>query len=415
MLGTLLGHPELVTAHLDWMTTEPRVFLERIPSVPDLQSAWVLLLCCAVRATYCESTLPTDAVARFADEHDEGVEVHVSIVQRPARPGRSHEVDCHFASRLGRIGALEHCPHQTSRWASWADCLPMIGERQPELAEDLLLMMEGGANTPALSAAREEALTLTGVMGFTPPSCQEERSLQIGNQKILNQARREGVGNTKLLLEWSSRSEKFTCSPLLPGSGRALVRSQSVTGSGPLGLGVTQQHLHAHRAATSAFSYCAAFESLPFSRRFCQCDRSLDAFGHHRATCSRAGVLGRRVESAPARSCREAGGRVTTNVRVRDLDVTVPNALDGLRLKVVGTGCPRSERPSWQCTRRWCHSFTPTNLRTVMLPTRMAQSWPPHDAGRNAYTTNSWDLKAGFGWSSWLWKQRVGGLMRRWL
>ena len=34
--------------------------------------------------------------------------------------------------------------------------------------------------------------------------------------------------------------------------------------------------------------------SLPFSRRFCRCGRSLDAFGHHHAACSRAGVLGRR-------------------------------------------------------------------------------------------------------------------------
>ena len=46
VLGTPLGHPEFVLAHLDHITTEHRAFLERIPSVPDLQSAWVLLLHC---------------------------------------------------------------------------------------------------------------------------------------------------------------------------------------------------------------------------------------------------------------------------------------------------------------------------------------------------------------------------------
>ena len=51
---------------------------------------------------------------------------------------------------------------------------------------------------------------------------------------------------------------------------------------------------------------------LPLSARQCRCGRPLDAFGHDRAACARAGVLGRRgfaVESAGARICREAGGQ----------------------------------------------------------------------------------------------------------
>ena len=64
---------------------------------------------------------------------------------------------------------------------------------------------------------------------------------------------------------------------------------------------------------------------------------------HHRAACSRAGIFGRRgfaFESAAARVCREAGARVTTNVFVHDLDMGVPNALDGRRLEVVADGKP---------------------------------------------------------------------------
>ena len=44
------------------------------------------------------------------------------------------------------------------------------------------------------------------------------------------------------------------------------------------------------------------------------------------------------LESAAARICREAGGRVRTNAFVRDLDVPDANAGDGRRLEVVVDG-----------------------------------------------------------------------------
>ena len=59
---------------------------------------------------------------------------------------------------------------------------------------------------------------------------------------------------------------------------------------------------------------------LPLTARNCRCGHHLDVFGHHRAACARAGVLSRRgfaLESVVARVCREAGGRVTTNVLLR--------------------------------------------------------------------------------------------------
>ena len=56
-----------------------------------------------------------------------------------------------------------------------------------------------------------------------------------------------------------------------------------------------------------------------------------------------AGVLGCRgfpLETAAARVCREAGGRVRTNVFVRDLDLGVVNQFDTRRLEVVVDGFP---------------------------------------------------------------------------
>ena len=58
---------------------------------------------------------------------------------------------------------------------------------------------------------------------------------------------------------------------------------------------------------------------LPPSSSSCRCGRLSDCFGHHRASCAQAGVLGRR--GFTARICREAGGRVATNRLVRDLDI----------------------------------------------------------------------------------------------
>ena len=59
--------------------------------------------------------------------------------------------------------------------------------------------------------------------------------------------------------------------------------------------------------------------------------------------CAMAGVLGSRgfaLESAAARVCREAGGRVSANVRVQDMDLAAPNPLDNRRIEVVVDGLP---------------------------------------------------------------------------
>ena len=53
------------------------------------------------------------------------------------------------------------------------------------------------------------------------------------------------------------------------------------------------------------------------------------------------GQEGWALESIAARICREGGGRVTTNVLVRDLDLALPGAVaDGRRLEVVVDGLP---------------------------------------------------------------------------
>ena len=76
---------------------------------------------------------------------------------------------------------------------------------------------------------------------------------------------------------------------------------------------------------------------LPPTQRTCRCGRLLDA------KCATMGVLGRRgfaLESVVARVCREAGGRVTVNAFLRDLDIVAPGVADNRRLEVVADGLP---------------------------------------------------------------------------
>ena len=82
---------------------------------------------------------------------------------------------------------------------------------------------------------------------------------------------------------------------------------------------------------------------LPPIARNCRCGLPLDSCGHHRAACAAAGVLVRRgfaVESAAARICREAGTRVSLDVRVQDMDLARLDALDNRRLEIVADGLP---------------------------------------------------------------------------
>ena len=80
---------------------------------------------------------------------------------------------------------------------------------------------------------------------------------------------------------------------------------------------------------------------LPLTARACRCGRLLDVLGHHRAACSRVGELGKRgfaAEIADAQICREGGARVSTNVMLRDLDMSPPHNSDGRSLDVVAEG-----------------------------------------------------------------------------
>ena len=101
-------------------------------------------------------------------------------------------------------------------------------------------------------------------------------------------------------------------------------------------------------------------QPISMSVRNCRCGRLLDASGHHRAACVRVGMLGRRgfaQESVAARICREAGGRVRTNMFLRDMDLPLEMQGDS---KSSWTVCLCAVGRSWQSTPHWCVLCTRT-------------------------------------------------------
>ena len=121
---------------------------------------------------------------------------------------------------------------------------------------------------------------------------------------------------------------------------------------------------------------------LPPVSRTCRCGRPLDSFGHHRAACSRAGVLGRRgfaVESIGARICREGGARVATNVHVRDLDILAPEVQDGRRIEIIAEGLPLfggAQLAVDMSPRAWAARVDGVALRTARRRKEQAErSW----------------------------------------
>ena len=350
VLGTPLGHPAFVATHLGRIEEEHKVLWERIPAVQDVQSAWLILLhCAAARANYLLRVVRPALVRRFAENHDAGL--WRCLCQILHIPEDQCEATARIASTmplvLGGMGLRSAVRTSLpAYWASWSDCLHMVHQRHPDIARVLVDHLEGDAETPYLSAAVACARELEGVEGFHPPSW---TALALGARPPPPQ---EEFERDALKGGWqheaSSRVERQfrerNVLPVLTDGERALLRSQSGSGAGVALSTVPCNPLV--RIEPQLFRVLLLRRlrlSLPLARRFCRCGRLLDSYGHHRASCARAGVLGRRgyaLESAAARVCREAGAHVTTNVLVRDLDLGAPEATGARRLEVVADGLP---------------------------------------------------------------------------
>ena len=146
VLGTPLGSNAFVRAQLQAIGESHELLLSRIPAIQVLQSAWLLLLFCAVtRATFYLRVCHPEHSVHFAHQHDVGVwQCFCSLLGQPLHSavptpfGRVGVAECfsHDPCRLlGQLGILfehnsaetrQHCPdHGTSPRFAPGDSYPL--------------------------------------------------------------------------------------------------------------------------------------------------------------------------------------------------------------------------------------------------------------------------------------------------
>ena len=219
-----------------------------------------------------------------------------------------------------------------AHWASWADTLPKIQERHPAVAELIVGSLTGAPESPCLGAVHAAVQELDGV-GFVVP---EWTALADGLRPEPREPEHHEPGAQRAGWQHEAascveRHYRATCIlPHLSPTRRAMLRSQSGPVAGiPFSTTPSSCLTRLEPALFRVLLQRRLSLPLLLTKRFCRCGRLLDAFGHHRAACSRSGVLGRRgfsLESAAARVCR--------------VDLGVPNAHDNRRLEVVADGLP---------------------------------------------------------------------------
>ena len=139
-LGTPIGTHEFVDAAAEARLGEAQRLLDEIAELPDLQSSWCLQLQCASpRANHLIRTLPPSLSAGHARDHDAAF--WRTLQQRLGPPcddeaerGRARQL-AFLRERLGGLGlssAFRFRP--AANWAAWADALPVLHQRRPDVA-----------------------------------------------------------------------------------------------------------------------------------------------------------------------------------------------------------------------------------------------------------------------------------------
>ena len=163
VLGTPLGSAAYVQAALQSKREAHDALLDKIPGVPDMQSAWLLLLLCgATRANYWLRVLPPQTTLEFARRHDAAVVRCLADLLANDVP---HTLDtpamrrAHLLLAMGGLGLRSAVNGRyAAYWASWADTLPTLQARHPHAVADIGLSLSGAIGPIAAQAPSTVAL-----------------------------------------------------------------------------------------------------------------------------------------------------------------------------------------------------------------------------------------------------------------
>ena len=251
---------------------------------------------------------------------------------------RIPDTSCEEVARLvgivtsgpGRVGFEERCSHQCRRsLGKLGRTLPMIHQRHPVVA----CSGTGGRFTNVGRSQTSTSGTGGGQWICGAVMARVDSWLRPPREPEFHETGGPRVGWQHEAASCVERQFRTTSVPPLHSpSRRAMLRSRSGPAAGVAFSALPSSPLTRFQPALFRVLLRRRLAlPLPLILRSCRCGRPLDAFGHHRAACSKSGVLGRRgfaVERAAARVCREAGARVATNLFVRDMDLGVPNGGD---------------------------------------------------------------------------------------
>ena len=307
VLGAPLGTDAYVQTQLTAVSDRQLRFLQVLPTLPDLQVAWLLLLYCASpRSNYALRMLPPNLTAGFASASDQAVQQCLYSLLNADNSGHlPQQAAClaQIALRHGGLGlrsAQLHAP--AAFWASWADALPAVHRRDPELAAILsqqLAVPGACASLVAVQAAVAhlvqcgfEAPTWPALLaqnGPRPPSVEDDSpGFGRGWQQTAS-----AVLDLHFANECSSALDPASAAMLLSQSGPAAAQVFTMLPT-CRELVVEPQHFRVLLLRRLRMP-------LPFSPARCSCGHMCDALGDHRSasrarrptrTCSRQSVSG---------------------------------------------------------------------------------------------------------------------------
>ena len=311
----------------------PRCHTCRVPPPAPLRAASEQLLAPRTAARWGEFAESHDrAIARCLGRLPSGTDEPFELSQLQARRAQ-------LPLRYGGLGLRSAAPSRAAAyWASWADAMPVIGERHPRVLARMLMGLadpRGASAAPSTRAAAqaEAALRLAGF--HAPPWTALADGLATGEASHFGDAAR---GWQQAACASLDQRALETLLSDLDGASRALLLSQAGPGGS---LALTALPTREEFTLQDDTFRCVLLRRLrlplPLEARACRCGGALDELGDHRAACPQPVCWS--AAPAPWSIFREAGARVATNVFLRDLNLGLP-LTDGRRLEVVAHGLP---------------------------------------------------------------------------
>ena len=175
VLGLPLGRGEYIRAELAALHTKQQPLLEAIPTLPDLQTSWLMLLCCAPpRPHYALRGLRPDLMRDFAIAHDQSI--HQCLAQllqipKPTLPETSAN-RARLVLNHGGLGLRRAFLHTAATfWASWQDAASTIHSKTPDLFQQVACCFQAPQPDPPPSSAfhTSKPSSTTGPERSSPP------------------------------------------------------------------------------------------------------------------------------------------------------------------------------------------------------------------------------------------------------